>query len=149
MKRVLIIGGSIIVLILLAINAIRENGRKGKEERQWFLESLDYDFSGEIDSIRIVRDKLGFVRFHLTRGGSEVNPHVENKLNRQLKENHAIYVLMFRPGDKIDIITRNPLLLKKGDSLALNSDLDQMTFYRDGKEIAKDKISSLTRATRE
>jgi hypothetical protein len=147
MKKVLIIGGSIIVLILLAINAIRENGRKGREERQWFLDHLDYDFSGEIDSIRIVRENLGFVRFHFTRG--EVTPHVENKLNRQLTETHAIYVLMFRPEKKIDVITRNPILLKKGDSLVVNSDQDKMVFYRDGKEIARDKVSSITRATRD
>jgi hypothetical protein len=147
MKKILIIAGSIVVLILLAINAIRQNISGQEEERQWFLDQLDYEFSGEVDSIRIVREKLGFVRFHLTRG--EATPHTENKLNRKLKDVNSIYLLMFRPENKIDIITRSPLLLKKGDSLVVNSDQDQMVFYRKGKEIAKDKISSITRATRD
>ena len=147
MKKILIIAGSIIVLILLAVNAIRQSVSNQEEERKRFLDQLDYDFSGEVDSIRIVREKLGFVRFHLTRG--EATPHTENKLNRQLKEKESMYLLMFRPENKIDIITRSPFLLKKGDSLVMNSDQDQMVFYRNGKEIAKDKISTITRATRD
>src|SRR5436190_14425874 len=105
MKKILIIAGSIIVLILLAVNAIRQSVSNQEEERKRFLDQLDYDFSGEVDSIRIVREKLGFVRFHLTRG--EATPHTENKLNRQLKEKESMYLLMFRPENKIDIITRS------------------------------------------
>ena len=147
MRKILIVAGSIIVLILLAINAIRQSVSNQEEERQWFLDELNYDFSGEVDSIRIVREKLGFIRFHLTRG--EATPHTENKLNRQLKDKESMYLLMFRPENKIDILSRSPLLLKKGDSLVVNSDQDQMVFYRKGKEIARDKISTITRATRD
>jgi hypothetical protein len=38
-------------------------------ERRWYVEQLNIDLSGEIDSINVMKEAAGFILFHLTISG--------------------------------------------------------------------------------
>ena len=144
MKNWLIIGGSVLVLILLAVNAVRQNIVGADDERKDYVEQLHFDFSGEIDSLSIFNENSGLIKFHITRG--EVDGHREDELNAHLKENRGLWLLGFRSNEKLVMLTRKPTLYVPGDSLCINTDLNEMKVYRKGKEIAKGTVTGVIRS---
>jgi len=143
MKKWLIIIGSIVVLILLVVRLIVTAVGGEEDEKQWYVSQLHYNFSAEVDSVEKFHQNGGLVYFHLTRGSIETS--YEKKLNKKLKHSHLGFIYYNR-GDGVKIFTSRPNTYKAGDSISVDSEKDNLTFYRDGKEIATAKISeSLSR----
>ncbi len=139
MKKWLIIIGSVVVLMLLVARLIYTAITGEKYEKRWYVSELHYDFSAEVDSVETYHQNGGSVHFHLTRGSVETSH--ERKLNKNLKHNRYLGFVYYSRGDGARIFTSRPLRYKAGDSLSVNSDKDNLTFYRNGKEIANAKIS--------
>jgi len=140
MKKRVIIILSILVLLFLIARPIYIYLKGFYDERRWYVEQLNIDLSGEIDSINVMKEEAGFILFHLTRGN--VDSSHEDSLNTKLKHNGYIKFLGFKQDDKLEIFTHTPTLYLRSDSIYVNSDRNSLIIYRDGQEISKSEISA-------
>jgi hypothetical protein len=140
MKKRLIIILSILMLLFLIARPIYIYLNGFFAERKWYVEQLNIDLSGEIDSINVMKEKAGFILFHLTRGN--VDSSHEDSLNTKLKHNENIRFLVVKQDDKLEIFTHTPTLYLRGDSICIDSDRNSLIIYRSGREISKSDISS-------
>ena len=138
MKKRMIITASILIFLFLTARLIIQRVQNGRDEKQWYIDQLHFEFSGEIDSLTIYRKNLGLILFHLTRG--TIDQSYENKLNRRLHHNGSIRFLVFNENNKIEMISKTPTLYLRGDSVCINTNENQIIIYRKGKEISRDKI---------
>ena len=140
MKKKIIIILSILLLIFLIVRPIYNYLKKFKADRKSYVEQLHFDFSGSVDSVRVITNGVGFVHFHTTRG--EVNRLREDSLNNALGRNGSIRFLAFKHDDDIEIFTATPALYLPGDSICINTDEETVIVYRHGKVISKDEVAS-------
>jgi len=75
----------------------------------------------------------------LTNGTAE--KFVEDKLNDQLKYNEVLRFILFKPSDRLAIITSIADKYQPGDSLSVNTDMDKISIMRDGRVIPENKVT--------
>jgi len=75
----------------------------------------------------------------LTNGTAE--KFVEDKLNDQLKYNGDLRFILFKPSDRLAIITSTADKYQPGDSLSVNTDMDKISIFRDGRVISENKVT--------
>ena len=143
MKKTLIIIGSIIFLILLGINGIRMQIGRFKSEKQKFIDGLQLEFSGSVDSIRVLGRNLAIVIVHLTDGAVDSTREVE--LGKALKHNERLRFLSYKSTDAIKILSHEANLYKTGDSIRVNTDENFIQIFRKGKKAAKSTIENSLR----
>jgi hypothetical protein len=129
---------SISVLILLIGRILTRHINGVSSEKAWYISQLDFEFSGELDSA----DRPGQVLFHVTKG--QLNSEKEKEVKAKLTHNGVLDLLLYRNDNKLDIMIIDPHDYVRGDSLYLNSKLNIVRFYRDGKLLGDhDLIKSL------
>jgi len=143
MKKWLIITLSILILLFLIVRLFTIQSQNVKNERQWYIGQLHFDFSGEIDSVTFLRKDLGLILFHVTRGNVDQSlESYENKLNDQLEHNGNLRFLVFKSKRKIEIEfpMDNPTQYLPGDSVYVNTNENHINIYRNGNEISKVEV---------
>jgi hypothetical protein len=143
MKRWMIIALSVVVLMLLAFNAIRKRVNHAKDLHQWYVERLGYKFSGKVDSVFQINSAKGFIIFHTN---DSIDDTIEDYLSakKELK-GYKMRFLMFRPAGKITIFTTAGGKAAIGDSLYIDSDADRISIFRDGNKLMESSISASLR----
>ncbi len=138
MKKWIIWIGVIGLLGFLATRTFSRHVNGVKEEKKWYLQQLDFEFSGRVENPEApVR-----VLFRVTDGKLDINR--EKAVKAQLKYNGILELLLYRNDGKCDLLIRGPHKYIDGDSLHLNSRLGVVRFYRKGKLIGEhDLIRSL------
>ena len=143
MKKTLIIIGSIILLILLGINGIRMQIGKFKSEKQKYIDELHLEFSGSVDSIRVLGRNLAVVVVHLTDGAVDSTREVE--LGKEIKHNRGIRFLKYKSKDAIKILSHEANSYKVGDSIRVNTDENLIRIFRKGEKVAESTVENSLR----
>ncbi len=143
MKRWMIIGISVVILMLLGFNAIRKKVNRAKDLRKWYVERLGYKFSGKVDSVFQINSAKGFIIFHTN---DSIDETVENYLNtnKEMKD-RGMRFLMFRPKGKITIFATAGGKAAAGDSIRVDSDADRIYLFRHGEKLTESSISASLR----
>ena len=143
MKQTLIIIGSIIFLILLGVNGVRMQIGRFKSEKQKYIDELHLEFSGSVDSIRVLGRNFGVVIVHLTDGA--VDSTREAELGKELKHNEGLRFLRYKSPDAIRILSHEANYYKIGDSIRVNTDENLIRIFRKGKKVNESTIENSLR----
>lgn len=135
----LIIGGIGLVCVLLFIRLLFSGRSDMLEEREWFAKSLRYEFSAQIDSVKMYNPKTGRLWCKLTAGDPQV--YREDSLKRLFKEHDMLYLIFQRSADSITFIVPYGNLVAKGDSVRVSSQQNKIQVFRLGKLVATDSLS--------
>jgi hypothetical protein len=139
MKRWII--GIAITLVLFALVArlIIKGFRNRGNERKWYVENLNYNFSAEIDSIRLLNKKgFGFIICHPTNGNFNIS--VEDSLVRHLKHHKRMRFLTRARGGNVEFISGNADQYLRGDSVCINSENNKILIYRKGNKVYDNEL---------
>lgn len=139
-KTLLILGGiGLVCVLLIAWNLFRQSSNM-VGEREWFAKALRYEFSARVDSVRMFNEHTGRLWCRLTAGDPQV--HREDSLKRSFREHDMLYLIFHRSADSIIFIVPNGNLIAKGDSVRVSSQQNTIRFFRDGKQVASDHLST-------
>src|SRR5260221_9547758 len=144
MKNWIIIGGSFILLIFLGIRGIYKTIYRVDDEKKWYVSQMKLNCTLQIDSIATYT-KSGVGNLYCDLISGEIDPSLEFRLNKKLRHHKQISFLIWRLDRRYIIFSRRASKYLKGDSLTVDSDSDQITFYRDGKEFWKAKVTNSLR----
>lgn len=139
-KTLLILGGIGLLCVLLIVRSFYKQGNKQSEEREWFVKALRYEFSAEVDSIRMLNDNTGRLWCRLTSGDPQVDR--EDSLKRLFQEHDMLYLIFKRKADTITFLIPNANLVSEGDSVAVSSEKNTIQFFRGAKQVANDPLSN-------
>jgi hypothetical protein len=142
MKKTLFILGGIALLCVLLVGRLffRQNNSM-KEEREWFVKALRYEFSAKVDSVRMLNENTGRLWCRLTSGDPQINR--EDSLKRLFKKHDMLYLVFHRSADSITfLLPDRAKLVAKGDSVIVSSKKNTIQFFRDGKQVATDQLSN-------
>lgn len=140
MKSWLIVGGIGLVCILLVARLFFRQNNRMTSEREWFVGALRYEFSAQVDSVRMFNPNTGRLWCRITAGDPQV--HREDSLKPSFKEHDMLYLIFHRSADSIIFIIPNANLVAKGDSVRVSSRKNTIQFFRDGKQVATDELSN-------
>lgn len=142
-KTLLIIGGVALVFILLIVRLFVVERNDVVSEQEWFVKEVAYEFSAEVDSIRLYNSAGGLLRGRITAGVPQT--HREDSLKKYFKKHEMMYLVFKRSGDTIRFILPYANRVKKGDSIRISSKENMIRVFREGKEITHEPMSeSLT-----
>jgi len=139
MKKWIIITASIFAFLFLTLRTLKNHVDGVRNEKQSYVEKLNFQFSGTIDSVEFLSKNNGLIFFHLTNGTAE--KAVEDKLNDQLKYNGDLRFILFKSNDRVSIITSMANKYQSGDSLSVNTNMDKISFFRDSRVISENKVT--------
>ena len=139
-KTLLILGGIGLLCMLLVVHLLFKQSNSMGEEREWFVKGLRYEFSAQVDSVRMLNENTGRLWCRLTAGNPQT--HREDSLKRSFKKHDMLYLIFHRSGDSIIFIVPNGRLVAKGDSVRISSEKNTVQFFRDGKQVATDQLSN-------
>ena len=141
MKKTLLILGIIALLcFLLVIRLFFKQHNSMDEEREWFAEALRYEFSAQVDSVKMFNENTGRLWCRITSGNPQVDR--EDSLKQSFKEHDMLYLIFHRSGDSIIFIVPNAKQVAKGDSVRISSEQNAIQFFRDKKQVAADQLST-------
>jgi hypothetical protein len=138
-KTLLIIGGIALLCLLLIVRLFFKQSGGMEEEREWFARALRYEFSAQVDSVRMFNKHTGRLWCRLTSGDPQV--HREDSLKRLFKEHDMLYLIFHRSADSIIFLVPNGSLVAKGDSVRVSSQKNTIEFFRNGKRVATDQLT--------
>src|SRR5688500_3274175 len=139
-KTLLILGGIALVCLLLVVRLFFRQGSNMTSEREWFARSLRYEFSAQVDSVRMFNPHTGRLWCRITEGDPQV--HREDSLKRSFEEHDMLYLILHRSVDSIIFLGPNGNLVRKGDSVRVSSQENAIQFFREGKQVATDALSN-------
>ena len=139
-KTFLILGGIALLCLLLAARLVFRE-RSGKiEEREWFVKALRYEFSAQVDSVRMYNQNTGRLWCRLTTGDPQI--YREDSLKPSFKRHDMLYLVFQRSADSITFIVPNGNLVVKGDSVRVSSQKNTVQFFRAGKPVAVESLTA-------
>lgn len=103
-------------------------------------QALRYEFSAQVDSVRMLNENTGKLWCQLTSGNPQI--HREESLKRLFKEHDMLYLIFHRSTDSIIFLVPNGNLVAKGDSVRVSSEKNTIQFFRDKKQVATDQLST-------
>jgi hypothetical protein len=139
-KTLLILGGIGLVAMLLVIRLFFKQSNGMREEREWFVKGLRYEFSAQVDSIRMFNENTGRLWCRITSGNPQV--HREDSLKLSFKEHDMLYLIFHQSGDSIIFLVPNGKEIAKGDSVRVSSEKNSIQFFRDERVVATDELSN-------
>ncbi|MCX8491344.1 MAG: hypothetical protein ORN54_09780 [Cyclobacteriaceae bacterium] len=141
MKRtVLILIGIALITLLLFVRLLFNEYNVTVDERKWFVESLRYEFSAQVDSVTMFNENSARLRCLLTVG----NPLIEREdsLKRFFKKHDMLYLIFKRSFDSITFVLPNHAnYVAKGDSVCVSSRENSIQFFRAGELIVAESLS--------
>ncbi len=141
MKKALLILGSIgLLCVLLVVRLFYKQNNNMSEEREWFVKGLRYEFSAQVDSVRMLNENTGRLWCRVTSGNPQ--SHREDSLKRLFKEHDMLYLIFRQSGDSIIFLIPNGKLIMKGDSVQVSSEKNTIQFFRDGKQVVTNQFTN-------
>lgn len=141
MKRTLLLVGSIMLIgVLLLVRLVTKESNRLADERKWFVNALRYEFSAHVDSVRMFNAHTGRLWCRLTDGNPQV--HREDSLKRLFRQHDMLYLIFHRSSDSIIFIVPNGDRVAKGDSVRISSHQNTIQFFRSGKQVTSDSLST-------
>ena len=115
-----------------------------ESEKQWYVNQLGFEFSGEVDSVIMHGKYHGLLVFHLTKGGIEKSR--EAKLQHELKDNGSLRLFVHYPKGQFEMITPIAYKYLRGDSIYVNTSEDRISLYRNDKLISQYEVMASLRS---
>src|SRR5260221_2503710 len=144
MKKWGILVGSFILLLVLAVRGLYKTVNRIDDEKHWYVSQLNLDCTLQVDSIAsFTKRGPGFVFCNLISG--EIDNSIEPKLNKKLSHHKRIRFLNHRSDGRYFFFSRRANKYQVSVSLQVDSNKDQVIFYREGKEIWRAKVSNSLR----
>ena len=144
MKSWLIFAAGMIIVFALVVRLIIRKSSRVKDEREWYVQNLNFKFSAELDTVELInKNGVGYLIFQLTSG--RMDPSTEDSLKRHLKDHERLRFLPRRRDGKISLISGAVKKYQKGDSLFVNSAKDQIVIFRDTLKLWERSISGALR----
>jgi hypothetical protein len=112
---------AIVILVLLVVRLIYRRVNRVRNETNWYVSELHYNFSAKVDSVI----RPGRVLIYITSG--EADTRRERKLQHELKYNGMLRLLI-PSGDRYHFLIPGKSL--KNDSLYVDSSADQLLVFR-------------------
>jgi hypothetical protein len=133
MKRtVLIFIGIALITLLLFFRLIFSQNNIATDERKWFVESLRYEFSAQVNSVTMLNENAARLTCLLTAGDPQINR--EDSLKRFFKQHDMLYFIFKRSKDSITFVLPNQAkYVAKGDSVCVSSRENSIRFFRAGE----------------
>lgn len=141
MKRtVLILFGIALVTLLLFVRLLFNQKNGVIDERKWFVESLRYEFSAQVESVKMFNENAARLTCLLTVGDPQIDR--EDSLKRFFKQHDMLYLIFKRSEDSITFVLPNHASrVATGDSVCVSSRENSMRFFRAGKLIVAESLS--------
>jgi hypothetical protein len=139
-KTLLIIGGIALLCMLLIARLLSTQNSSMTLEREWFAKALRYEFSAQVDSVHMFNENAGRLWCRLTAGDPQI--HREDSLKKLFKEHDMLYLIFHRSADSITFIVPNANQVAKGDSVRISSKENSIQFFRNGKQVLTDQMST-------
>jgi hypothetical protein len=139
-KTLLVLGGIGLLCLLLIIRMFFIQDNRMSKEREWFAGALRYEFSAQVDSVRMFNEHTGRLWCRLTAGDPQVDR--EDSLKRLFKEHDMLYLIFHRSADSIIFLVPNGNLVARGDSVRVSSQKNTIQFFREGRQVATDQLSN-------
>ena len=138
MKKKLVWIVLIVILVLLITRSVTNHVDNVREERQWYIHELAFEFSAAVDSVV----PPGKVLFHVTAGNLDRSK--EKRIGENLRHNGMLDLFLYWPHDQTELMIKGAEQLHPGDSIYLNSVKNIVRIYRN-KEllIESDLLNSL------
>lgn len=133
MKRGLVIGLSILVLMLLTINMFRQHVSGVKTERAWYIKELDFQFSAIVDTVRQSHIRLKEIagRFDFDK---------ERRVKERLKYNGRLDLFLYKRGKKIELMIDSSFNYRRGDSVFVDCNIGIARIYRNKKLLSENEL---------
>ena len=138
-KKVLLIGS--IILILLIARLVFKRIDKYSEERKWYVENLNYEFTAVVDSIEFFNNRGGGFLFCRVTDGKAISRTVEDSLQERLKQYEILRFMFFRKDGRAAKLSWETNKYEIGDSLYVNSNKDVFRISRNRNIIREGKVS--------
>jgi hypothetical protein len=141
MKRtVLILIGIALLMFLLTARILFKQRSSVTDERKWFVKALRYEFSAQVDYVRMFNRNAGRLRCLVTAGDPQI--YREDSLKRLFKHHDMLYLIFKRSKDSITFVLPNHAnLVVKGDCVRVSSHENSIQLFRAGKPVASDSLS--------
>ena len=139
-KTLLIFGGIGLLCMLLVGRLIFKQSNSMSEEREWFVRALRYEFSAQVDSVRMLNKNTGRLWCRITSGNPQ--NHREDSLKLLFKEHDMLYLIFQRSADSIIFLIPNGNLVARGDSVRVSSEENTIRFFRNKKPVATDQLTA-------
>jgi len=139
-KTLLIFAGVALIVILLVVRLFTRQSNALDEERAWFVESLEYEFSARVDSIRMLNANTGRLWCLLETGDPKVGR--EDSLKRHFREHDILYLIIRRTSDTVTFLVPYAHKILPGDRVRVSSKADSIRFFREGELVASDALTS-------
>lgn len=110
-------------------------------ERNRYAKALFYNFSSRLDSVALKKGKPGTL--YCTVTGGTINYLVEDSLAKTLIHHTSLRFNESTAEGQIQFVMPGAERWETGDSLVVNSQLNQLTFFRKGNQIYTDRFSNL------
>lgn len=134
MRKWIIVFASVGILSFLILRLFNNHVDGVRNERQWYIEQLNFEFSAVIDSVR-----RRHILLHLKE--EDIDWHQESRVKKKLKYNGVLDLFLYRANHRIELKIDSANLYLKGDSIYLNSNKNLIRIYRANKLISEYELS--------
>lgn len=141
-KTLFILTGVAIVIFALILRLAFQQKDEHEEERKWFIQSLGYEFSARVDTVRVFNEHAGRVRCLLSSGNPLVSR--EDSLKSYFKEHDMLYFIFKRSADSITFILPEHIRqIEKGDCVRVSSSANRIQFFRGRNTLVDDSLTEM------
>lgn len=112
------------VFIILSYRLFNKHVAGVASEKQWYVEQLNFKFSGVIDTV----NRPGHILFSITHGS--LDRLQEGRLNSSLKRNGVLDLFLYKPDEMVELMIPHANRFIAGDSIYVNSSLNIVKVYR-------------------
>ena len=140
-KTLLILGGIVLLCVLLVARLFYTQNSSMNDEREWFAKALRYEFSAQIDSVRMLNEQTGRLWCRITSGNPQV--YREDSLKQEFKAHDLLYLIFHRSGDSIIFLIPEGKLVAKGDSVRVSSEKNIIQIFRGGEIVNSHRLADV------
>ena len=141
MKRTLIIGASIAVVILLIIRMVFVISGRQDKKREQFVSKLNYNFSARVDSVALFNPRAPVGMIYITPF-SDTLVNKEKRIARSMGPEFrgARFFDVYRKS-RFSMFSKDAKLYTVGDSLYVNTSDNKMILFHESKLVREFTIS--------
>ena len=140
-KTLLILGGIFLVCFLLVVRLFFRQQTSMGDERVWFAKAVGYEFSANVDSIRMLNPQTGRLWCHITSGSAK--SYREDSLKQSFKVHDMLYFIIKQDRDSITFLLPNADLVERDDSVVVSSKNNSVRVFRGDSAIANDEFAKV------
>jgi len=134
MKKRIVIILLIAALVLLTIRGFRAHVNGVRNEREWYVKELGFEFSGKVDTVIWPSNLLiGNIK-------GEIDFGKEERLREDLQYNGMLDLFLYHPNEIVELNIDSAWTYRKGDSVYINCRENVVRTYRGDKLLGQKQL---------